>query len=310
MPVLVAIDAFWHTDAPLRLGAQIARRIGEPLTVLTVVKLDEARTRVLSDEVLARARELDLPGSLDLRIRVRVGDPATEIVREADEGIYDLVIVGEWQNKNLLARFLQGSTAIRVVEHAPCPVIVAKGKIRPMQRILLCDSGSEDPSVGLLPTAHNAGVQPSSVLPSTLPETGRIDRAGPSVLSRFTQLPPDLLNGTAEIVVLHVMSQMSAGPGVKGKQLRSGTEELVEDRAPEGDLLGRDIEALERIGLRARAKVCHGLVVEEILEEAQRGDHDLVVIGAYRGAGWQRILLDDLAHRIVVELDRPVLVLR
>jgi nucleotide-binding universal stress UspA family protein len=53
-----------------------------------------------------------------------------------------------------------------------------------------------------------------------------------------------------------------------------------------------------------------GLVVEEILEEARCGDHDLVVIGAYRGVGWQRILLDDLAHRIIVELDRPVLVLR
>ena len=64
------------------------------------------------------------------------------------------------------------------------------------------------------------------------------------------------------------------------------------------------------MGLRARAKVRHGLVVEEILEEVQSEDYDLVVIGAYRGQGWQRILLDDLAHRIVVELDRPVLVVR
>jgi nucleotide-binding universal stress UspA family protein len=52
----------------------------------------------------------------------------------------------------------------------------------------------------------------------------------------------------------------------------------------------------------------HGLVVEEILEEVQSEDDDLVVIGAYRGQGWQRILLDELVHRLVVELDRPVLV--
>ena len=106
------------------------------------------------------------------------------------------------------------------------------------------------------------------------------------------------------------MSQMSAGPGVRGKQLRSDTEELIEERTPEGELLGRDIEALANLGLCARAQVRHGLVVEEILEEAQGGDYDLVVIGAYRGQGWQRILLDDLAHRIVVELDRPVLIVR
>ena len=226
---------------------------------------------------------------------MRIGHPATEIVREAEEGNYDLIIVGERPNRNLVRRFFLGSTAVRVVEHAPCPVIVAKGKIGPIQRILLCDSGSEDLSVGL---------------PSTTLGTGGTGEANPSVLSRFTELPVDLLDGTGEIVVLHVMSQMSAGPGVKGKQLRSGTEVLIEERAPEGELLQRDIRALESLGIGARAKVRHGLVVEEILEEVQSEDYDLVVIGAYRGQGWQRILLDDLAHRIVVELDRPVLVVR
>jgi len=38
--------------------------------------------------------------------------------------------------------------------------------------------------------------------------------------------------------------------------------------------------------------------------------YDLVVIGAHRDEGWQRFLLDDLARKIVVRLDRPVLVLR
>jgi nucleotide-binding universal stress UspA family protein len=187
---------------------------------------------------------------------------------------------------------LFGSTTIRVVEHAPCPVIVAKGKIGPIQRILLCDSGSDDPSVGL----------PSASL--------RTSGAGPSVLRRFAEIPVDLLEGASEIVVLHVMSQISAGPGVKGKQLRSAADELLEERAPEGELLQRDTKMLERLGLRAHAKVRHGLVVEEIQKEVQSGDYDLVVIGAYRGRGWQRILLDDLAHRLVVELDRPVLVVR
>jgi nucleotide-binding universal stress UspA family protein len=297
MPVLVAIDGSPHTEPVLCLGAQIARRGCEPLTILTVLRHEVDRPPAPVDAILGRACDLVEPQFPDVRTRVRIGHPATEIVREAEEGNYDLVIVGQRPNRNLVKRFLLGSTAVRVVEHAPCPVIVAKGKIGPFQRILLCDSGSVDPSVGL-PLA--------SLPPTTLGTRG----AGPSVLSRFTELPVDLLDGTGEIVVLHVMSQMSAGPGVKGKQLRSNIEELVEEWAPEGELLWRDIEALEKLGYRARAKVRHGLVIEEILGEVQSGDHDLVVIGAYRGQGWQRILLDDLAHRLVVELDRPVLVVR
>jgi nucleotide-binding universal stress UspA family protein len=297
MPVLVATAGSPHTEPALRLGAQIARRDREPLTILTVIRHEADRPLALVDAILGRARDIVEPHSLEVRTRVRIGHPATEIVREAEEGNYDLVIVGQRLNRNLVKRFLVGSTAVRVVEHAPCPVIVAKGKIGPIQHILLCDSGSVDPSVGL-PLA-------------SLPETALGTRGtGPSVLSRFTELQVDLLDGTGEIVVLHVMSQMSAGPGVKGEELRSDIEKLIEERAPEGQLLQRDIEAMESLGIRARAKVRHGLVVEEILEEVHSEDYDLVVIGAYRGHGWQRILLDDLAHRIVVELDRPVLVLR
>ena len=54
----------------------------------------------------------------------------------------------------------------------------------------------------------------------------------------------------------------------------------------------------------------HGPIVEEILDEASTGDYDLVVIGAHREQGWQRVLLADIAHQIITRLDRPVLVVR
>ena len=305
MRVLIATNGSSQAKAALRLGAEIARRGPEPLTIPTVIKQEADRPAVPVDVILARACEIVRPHFPEVRTKVRIGHPATEIIREAEEGGYDLVIVGERPNRNLVTRFLLGSTAVRVVEHAPCAVIVAKGRIGPLRRVLLCDSGSTDPLVGLPPPSL-----PATTLPAPSPATGGSLGGGPSVLSRFVELPADLLDGAGECVVLHVMSQISAGPGVKGKQLRSDTEELLQERAPEGLLLQRDVEALDRLGIRARAKVRHGLVVEEILEEVHTGDYDLVVIGAYRGHGWQRILLDDLAHRLVVELDRPVLIVR
>jgi nucleotide-binding universal stress UspA family protein len=56
--------------------------------------------------------------------------------------------------------------------------------------------------------------------------------------------------------------------------------------------------------------VRHGLVVEEILDEAHAGNYDLVVIGAHHYEGWTSFLLDNLARQIITQMDRPVLLVR
>jgi nucleotide-binding universal stress UspA family protein len=274
MRILMAIGGSPHSQVALGFGGQIASHVGETPTVMTVIRREVDRPR--ADAILARASQLLEPRVPNAQTKIRIGHPAEEIVREAEEGSYDLVILGERQRHNRVTRFLLGSTAERVVEHAPCPVIIAKGETGPIRRILLCDSGIENPSL----------------------------------LSRFTAQLAGLIKGEEEVTVLHVMSQISAGPGVRGKQLRASAEELIEEHTPEGELLERDIQILERLSAHPHLKVRHGLVVDEILAEAQSGDYDLVVIGAHRGEGWRRILLDDLARRIIAEVGRPVLVVR
>jgi nucleotide-binding universal stress UspA family protein len=44
------------------------------------------------------------------------------------------------------------------------------------------------------------------------------------------------------------------------------------------------------------------------LTEAKDGDYDLVIIGAHRREGWRGILLDDLARKIILQIDRSILV--
>jgi nucleotide-binding universal stress UspA family protein len=288
MKILLTTRGAPHDEMALAFGGPIARSASEPATVLSVA--EHATDRPQAEAALQRACEiLQVTG---VETKIRIGQAAREIINEAEEGQYDLVIVGERQNPNLRTRFLSGSDAVRIVEHAPCPVIVAKGKIGPIVRILVCDSGAQ----GRL-----------AELGSVLPEPPATQ---PSLLARFTGQLADLLQGEEEITVLHVMSQISAGPGIKGTQLRAEAAELIEEHAPEGELLEQDIQVLERPGMHARPKVRHGLVVDEILAEAKAGDYDLVVVGAHRGEGWQRILLDDIAHKILMQMDRPVLVVR
>jgi nucleotide-binding universal stress UspA family protein len=274
MRILIVASSSPHTKEALHFGAQLSRRTSEPFTLLCVGRTRPAQGRLGKE--LARLRQLLEPGSAYVHSKVRFGRLAEQILREAEEEAYDLIIIGErLRPSGVLAR-LFGSAVCTVAERAPCPVLVVKGQVRPLRRLLLCDSG---------------------VL-------------SPPLLDRFTARLRPLLDAQQEMTILHVMSQMSAGPGVRGEQLRADAEELMSEHSPEGQLLERNLDILEGSDLNAQPKVRHGLVVDEILEEAGSGDYDLVVIGAHPDEGWRRILLDDLAHRLLVRLKRPVLVVR
>ncbi|HSJ53217.1 MAG TPA: universal stress protein [Anaerolineae bacterium] len=283
---LLVVHALPNDEVTLHLSAQVAYQAGGTITVLAVAS--NARDRARVQPALGRAREV-LAHVAGLETRVRLGSPVQEVLREAEEGRYDLIVVGEPWHDNRLGRFRPGSESVHLVEHAPCSVLVVKGKPRSIRRILLCDSGA-------------GSVLADAVL--------RAARTGPSLLARFTAQAADLLQGEEEITVLHVMSQIGAGPGIPGKQLRAAAEELIDEHSPEGELLQQDVQMLVRPGVQARPLVRHGLVLEEILHEARCGDYDLVVIGAHPGKLWQRLLLEDLASKIMVQIDRPILVLK
>ena len=75
-------------------------------------------------------------------------------------------------------------------------------------------------------------------------------------------------------------------------------------------MLDRDIQLLDQPGIHPKPLVVHGLVVDEILSEARKGDYDLIVIGAHVEKNLRRFLLENLARRILKQSDRPVLVVK
>jgi nucleotide-binding universal stress UspA family protein len=272
MRILIATGGAAHSEKAVQMGAQIAGNAGSKLTVLTVIKHEAEYSH--AEAILAHTVFHSGLNATNICTRIRVGNRAKEIIRESEEGSYDLVIVGSRPTHKLLTRLL-GTTTEWVVSHAPCPVLIAKGNPGPIRRILLCASGANSPSQHTLFTARLV-----------------------SVLGR-----------PCEITVLHVMSQISAGPAAPHEwQLYAGAAELIEKNEPEGELLQQDILALAHSQVQVQPRVRHGPIVEEILSEAQDGSYDLIVIGTHQTRDWHRFLLDDLAHQIVVQADRPVLV--
>ncbi|HMN28457.1 MAG TPA: universal stress protein, partial [Caldilineaceae bacterium] len=261
MRVLIAVDDSAQSEAVLELGAQFLRasQFGETPTILTVISDKQDRPR--AQRTLAYGRDLLDDVAEHLRAKIRTGHVASEIIKETQEERYDLLVVGLKPETSLLA-WWRGSTTTQLIEQVDCSVALAKGSIRPLRRILLCDSGGKSPSL----------------------------------VNHFISSLGSLLSQEISITVLHVMSQISAGPHAKTADLVAGADELIRAGTPEGQWLAQDLKLLENAQVRGIPKVRHGLVVDEILSEAINGDYDLVAIGAHQREGWTGFLFDNLAR--------------
>lgn len=272
--LLIATEGKSYSTIAVQMGGILAQMWGAEVTLLTVVK--GAKQRPSGEAILAEAGQLlSTAVPVDkLKRTLRIGPVDDEISAEAADGRYQLIILGDNQNNQFSDR-LFGPTAERVLQHATCPVLIAKNQAAPINHLLLCDSGDPDRNL----------------------------------LVRLEAQLPMLLSDGLRVTILHVMSQISAGPGIDGKSLRATADELIGKQSPEGVILTEHIQQLAERGIEAQPKVRHGLVVEEILQEASSGDYDLLVIGAHRQEMWQRLLLDNLASKILLRIDRPILVI-
>jgi nucleotide-binding universal stress UspA family protein len=82
------------------------------------------RPRLDRSTVARLARDQAREAGIDLQVHVLPGHAAELIVRRADEGGFDLVVVGH--KGHFLEDYLLGSTADRVAQHAVCPVMIVK----------------------------------------------------------------------------------------------------------------------------------------------------------------------------------------
>lgn len=136
--ILVPVDFSECANKALHYAVSFAKQFNAEILLLHVVQppvyVEGAAVALagVTEESLRKAatkqleeRRGDLAELRDLKTSVRTGSPFHEIVREAEETNTDLIVMGT-QGRSGLARMFIGSTAERVVRHAPCPVMVVR----------------------------------------------------------------------------------------------------------------------------------------------------------------------------------------
>ena len=130
--LLLAYDGSDHSRRALELAAEMARRFGAALTVLSVVPVHPGRAPIdpwddsnIHAEELIEARRLLREAGVEAQLVESAGNVPDVIERYAEAGSFDAVIVGS-RGLGLLGRTLQGSVSEHVATHAATTVVVAR----------------------------------------------------------------------------------------------------------------------------------------------------------------------------------------
>lgn len=292
MRVLIATDLSPHAEDALVLVAGLAMPAGSAVRIVHVIEPFPAINALAPAAMLALAAEgeRELMAELDRRaamFRERavvvqtalvMGRPADMIVDEAQRFHADLVVVGS-RGRRRVAAMLLGSVSAEVVDRAPCPVLVARG--RALTRLILAEDGSEVAAAGAdlvtnLPALRALPVQVVSVVDAPFPFTAANSDAGPSmhaaIQAYYDSLP----------------------------SLREATSRIANDRSTR----------LSAAGVTATAEMREGDAADELIAAAAASHADGIVIGSHGRTGVSRLFLGSVARTVLFNAPCSVLIVR
>jgi nucleotide-binding universal stress UspA family protein len=136
--IVVGYDGSEHARRALERAADIAKMRGARLAVVSSAQLSRlardpsGAARPIDpaeleerESALAAARAFVADQGMEADFVEGTGDPADVLVQEAEESGADLIVVGT-RGLNVAQRWLIGSVSTKVVQHAPCDVLVVR----------------------------------------------------------------------------------------------------------------------------------------------------------------------------------------
>jgi nucleotide-binding universal stress UspA family protein len=137
MKVLVATDGSEHAMKAVQRALELAETRGAQVTLMSVSYfakdiLDDMppniqdKLEAQAAEALKRSKALFDEKNIPVELVLEAGIvPANNIIRRAEEGKFDRIILGS-TGLTGIKRALMGSTAAKVVAHAPCEVTIVR----------------------------------------------------------------------------------------------------------------------------------------------------------------------------------------
>jgi nucleotide-binding universal stress UspA family protein len=281
LAVDIVADIVWPAGTEIVFAQAVesgAGIYGGPWPGAVVVQTDqiEAELRAAAQKTVVDAGERLSPSGLTVDGVVLRGRPATAVVDQARRMHADLVVVGS-RGHGTIESMLLGSVSAEIVDQAPAPVLVARG--RRIERIVLGWDGSScaTRAADLLRTSPifaGSNVQVISVAAVDTPW--------------WTGFPEA---GSPELMPMYVEAANAS---------RKQHDELAREMAAQ----------LRSAGLSAEGERRDGDAATQILAAANASKADLIVVGSHGRTGLKRLVLGSVARNVLQHAPCSVLIIR
>jgi nucleotide-binding universal stress UspA family protein len=271
MKILICSDGTPSAEPAIRLGGLLAGPLKAGTTLLGIAETEQDE-HPLRDALHTQAQSLHGHG-ISPEIVVHSGEPVHQILDQTSKSNYDLVVIGaRWTGA--VGEYWRSKKTYEVIKTVQPPVLVAIGEREQLKRFLVCTGGKE-------------------FIEQAVQFTGRLAAAV-----------------NASVTLLHVMAEPPA-MYADLVRLEENVDQLLESKSELGTNLRRQKRELERLGVSADVRLRHGIVIDQVFEEAREGDYDLIVTGTSQARGLLRhYIMGDLSRSILNRASVPVLVAR
>lgn len=295
--ILATTDLSPESIAGVRYGVALAQKVGATLTLLHVFEspppppmpgmrtvaasLQESRIAKTARARLKTVARQQSQGDVNITSTLRSGNALYGIITTARERAPDLVVIAT-HGYTGTRRVWLGSTAERVVRHAPCPVMTVP-----------VDSKS-----------NRTGKRSQASLRKILIPID-FSKVSGTALPWGASLAVD---PEAEVILLHVVQKFPIDYLLGRQSQKEIVTPLLQEAAAE---LQRMAERLsERTGLKASATIRYGTPFEEICLAAKQLGVDVITLTTRGNTGLKQLWLGSTAERVVRHARCPVLVVR
>ncbi len=279
--ILVPLDGSKIAEAVIPFAREIADRSSAEILFVTAVQHVGVWDAALSLQVLKRESEIaaDYLATVERDVAVEGqkvttqvldGDAAEAVLAAADEAVADLIAIST-HGRSGVSRWLFGSVATRILEHAGVPLLV----LRPKEGE---DRGAPGPVVKKILVPLDGSEVAKSVLP---------------VVEEFAKTMG------ASLVLYHSVAPLSAYPGFESAGAAALGDAVEETQRQAREILARASEEVNSHGVEATTVVSLGTAVDGVLSAADELDVDLIAIATHGRSGLGRAVLGSVADGVI-----------